>query len=167
LPVSGDRSERRIALAAVAGAHGVKGELRLKLFSESAASLSAHQKLYVGGAERRLLSVRDGGKAAVARFDGIADRSAAEALRGSLVEVDRSALPPLEEGEYYHADLIGLAALDRVGTQLGTIVAVENYGAGDLLEIELDDGKRSLIPFKAGIADLEEGRIVLDPEFLA
>jgi 16S rRNA processing protein RimM len=167
LPVSGDRSERRIALAAVAGAHGVKGELRLKLFSESAASLSAHQKLYVGGAERRLLSVRDGGKAAVARFDGIADRSAAEALRGSLVEVDRSALPPLEEGEYYHADLIGLAALDREGTQLGTIVAVENYGAGDLLEIELDDGKRSLIPFKAGIADLEEGRIVLDPEFLA
>jgi 16S rRNA processing protein RimM len=167
LPVSGDRSERRIALAAVAGAHGVKGELRLKLFSESAASLSAHQKLYVGGAERRLLSVRDGGKAAVARFEGIADRSAAEALRGSLVEVDRSALPPLEEGEYYHADLIGLAALDREGTQLGTIVAVENYGAGDLLEIELDDGKRSLIPFKAGIADLEEGRIVLDPEFLA
>jgi len=167
LPVSGDRSERRIALAAVAGAHGVKGELRLKLFSESAASLSAHQKLYVGGAERRLLSVRDGGKAAVARFDGIADRSAAEALRGSLVEVDRSALPPLEEGEYYHADLIGLAVFDRVGTQLGTIVAVENYGAGDLLEIELDDGKRSLIPFKAGIADLEEGRIVLDPEFLA
>jgi len=167
LPVSGDRSERRIALAAVAGAHGVKGELRLKLFSESAASLSAHQKLYVGGAERRLLSVRDGGKAAVARFEGIADRSAAEALRGSLVEVDRSALPPLEEGEYYHADLIGLAVFDRVGTQLGTIVAVENYGAGDLLEIELDDGKRSLIPFKAGIADLEEGRIVLDPEFLA
>jgi len=167
LPVSGDRSERRIALAAVAGAHGVKGELRLKLFSESAASLSAHQKLYVGGAERRLLSVRDGGKAAVARFEGIADRSAAEALRGSLVEVDRSALPPLEEDEYYHADLIGLAALDREGTQLGTIVAVENYGAGDLLEIELDDGKRSLIPFKAGIADLEEGRIVLDPEFLA
>ena len=167
MPVSGDRSERRIALAAVAGAHGVKGELRLKLFSESAASLSAHQKLYVGGAERRLLSVRDGGKAAVTRFDGIADRSAAEALRGSLVEVDRSALPPLEEGEYYHADLIGLAALDREGTQLGTIVAVENYGAGDLLEIELDDGKRSLIPFKAGIADLEEGRIVLGPEFLA
>jgi len=167
LPVSGDRSERRIALAAVAGAHGVKGELRLKLFSESAASLSAHQKLYVGGAERRLLSVRDGGKAAVARFEGIADRSAAEALRGSLVEVDRSALPPLEEGEYSHADLIGLAVFDRVGTQLGTIVAVENYGAGDLLEIELDDGKRSLIPFKSGIADLEEGRIVLDPEFLA
>ena len=63
--------------------------------------------------ERRLLSVRDGGKDAVARFEGIADRSAAEALRGSLVEVDRSALPPLDEGEYYHADLIGLPCVDR------------------------------------------------------
>jgi 16S rRNA processing protein RimM len=108
----GDRSERRIALAAVAGAHGVKGEVRLKLFSDSAASLSAHESLYVGGVERRLLSVRDSGKAAVSCFEGIADRSAAEALRGSLVEVDRSALPPLDEGEYYHADLISLSAVD-------------------------------------------------------
>lgn len=159
--------ERRIALAAVAGAHGVKGELSLKLFSDSVESLSRHPKLYVGGAERRLLAVRDSGNTAVARFDGIGDRSAAEALRGSLVEVDRSALPPLEEGEYYHADLIGLAAVDTEGSVIGTVIAVENYGAGDLLEIELVDGKRSLIPFKAGIADLADGRIVLDPEFLA
>jgi 16S rRNA processing protein RimM len=164
---TGDRGERRIALAAVAGAQGIKGELRLKLFSDSVESLSRHQKLYVGGAERRLLAIRDSGKTAVARFDGVADRSAAEALRGSLVEVDRSALPPLEEGEYYHADLPGLPALDREGSPVGVVVAVENYGAGDLLEIELPDGKRSLIPFKPGIADLEEGRIVLDREFLA
>jgi 16S rRNA processing protein RimM len=103
----------------------------------------------------------------VARFEGIDDRSAAEALRGTLVEVDRSALPPLEAGEYYHADLIGLPAADRDGVSVGTVVAVENFGAGDLLEIELKGGRRSLIPFKPGIADLEEGRIVLDPEFLA
>jgi 16S rRNA processing protein RimM len=159
--------ERRISLAAVAGAHGVKGEVRLKLFAESAASLSVHEKLYVAGAERRLLSVRDSGKTAVARFDGVNDRSAAEALRGSLVEVDRSALPPLEEGEYYHADLIGLPAVDRDDVSIGSVVAVENYGAGDLLEIELEGGKTSLIPFKPGIADLEDGRIILDPEFLA
>jgi 16S rRNA processing protein RimM len=158
---------RRIALAAVAGAHGVKGELRLKLFSDSAENLAAHEKLYVGGAERRLLAISDSGKTPVARFEGISDRSAAEALRGSLVEVDRSALPPLEEGEYYHADLIGLPVLDRSGNDVGRVAAVENYGAGDLLEIELQGGKRSLIPFKPGIADLEDGRIVLDPEFLA
>jgi 16S rRNA processing protein RimM len=159
--------EQRIALAAVAGAHGVKGELRLKLFSDSVDSLSRSQSLYVGGAARRLLSIRDSGKTSVARFEGITDRASAEALRGSLVEVDRSELPALEEGEYYHADLIGLAAVDRQGKSVGTVVAVENYGAGDLLEIEMADGKRSLIPFKIGIADLEGDRIVLDSEFLA
>lgn len=111
--------------------------------------------------------MRDGGETAVARFEGIDDRGAAEALRGSLVEVDRSALPPLAEGEYYHADLIGLPCEDRAGATVGTVVSVENYGAGDLLEIELEDGKRSLIPFKPGIADLQDGRIVLDREFLA
>lgn len=158
---------RKIALAAVAGAHGVKGELRLKLFSDSIESLSRHEKLYVGGVDRRLLSIRDSGKTAVARFEGLADRSAAEALRGTLVEIDRSSLPPLEEGEYYHADLIGLAATDAAANLVGTVVGVENYGAGDLLEIELEDGKRSLIPFRDGIADLVDGRIVLDPEFLA
>lgn len=162
-----DRGECRIALAAVAGAHGVKGEVRLKLFSDTVDSLSAQKKLYVGGAERRLLSVRDSGKGAVARFEGVADRLGAEALRGSLVEIDRSALPPLQEGEYYHADLIGLLCEDREGRAVGTVVAVENFGAGDLLEIEREDGRKSLIPFKDGIADRENGRIVLDPEFLA
>ena len=166
MAASRDRSERRIALAAVAGAHGVKGELRLKLFTDGAEGVSRHERVYLGGVERRLLSVRDGGKTAVARVEGIGDRSAAEALRGSLVEIDRSALPPLEEGEYYHADLIGLPAVDRDHNPVGTVVAVENYGAGDLLEVERD-GRRSLIPFREGIADLENGRIVLDPEFLA
>jgi len=161
-----DGGERRIALAAVAGAQGVKGEVRLKLFSDSVDSLAHHKKLYVGGAERRLLSVRDG-KSPVARFEGIADRSAAEALRGSLVEIDRAALPPLGDGEYYHVDLIGLAAVDGQGNAVGTVVAVENYGAGDLLEVEDASGKRALIAFKPGIADLADGKIVLDPEFLA
>ena len=158
--------EKRIALAAIAGAHGVKGELRLKLFSDSIDSLQRHERLHVGGVERRLLAIREG-KAPVARFEGVDDRSAAEALRGSLVEVDRSALPPLEEGEYYHADLIGVAAVDRAGDKVGSVVGVENYGAGDLLEIESEDGKRSLIPFRPGIAEFEGQRVVLDRAFLA
>ena len=159
--------ERRIALAAVAGAHGINGELRLKLFSETIESLSRHEKLTVGGVERRLLAIRDSGKTAVARFEGISDRSAAETLRGSLVEIDRSRLPPLEQGEYYHADLIGRAAVDRDGNAVGSVSAIENYGAGDLLEIETPDGTRLLIPFKPGIAEIEGGKIVLDREFLA
>lgn len=156
----------RIALAAVAGAHGVKGEVRLKLFTDAAANLRQHASLLVGGVERRLVDVRDGGKAAVARFEGVSDRNGAEALRGSLVEIDREALPPLEEGEYYHSDLIGLACVDREGKVIGSVVAVEDFGAGDLLEVETKHG-RSLIPFKPGIADLGEGQIVLDPDFLA
>ena len=162
-----ESGERRIALAAIAGAHGVKGELRLKLFTDSADNLKAYERLFVGGAPRRLIEVKQSGKMPIARFEGVADRSAAEALRGTLVEVERSALPALGEGEYYHSDLIGLPVEDRDGNPLGTVAAIENYGAGDLLEIEAEDGRRSLIPFRDGIADLADGRIVADREFLA
>ena len=158
---------KRVALAAVAGAHGVKGELRLKLFSDSVESLARHSHLYVGGRELALRDVKDGGKTAIARLEGISDRSAAEALRGQLVEVERDALPPLEAGEYYHADLEGLPCVDEAGTDVGTVVAVENFGAGDLLEVERPDGKRSLIPFRDPIARLNGDRIILDPDYLA
>ena len=157
---------KRVALAAVAGAHGVKGEVRLKLFADSAESLLGHDYLWVGEVQRKLLAVR-AGQTPVARFEGIADRDSAEALRGALVEVDRDTLPALEEGEYYHADLIGLPCVDRDGQAIGTVVAVENFGAGDLIEIGLDDGRKSLVPFRDGIADLEGGRLVVDREFLA
>ena len=162
-----DRSGRRIALAAVAGAHGVKGEVRLKLFGQSIDSLAGQPMVFVGGTERRILSVSHGGKTAVARIEGVADRSAAEALRGSLIEIDRESLPPLEEGEYYHADLIGLQCFDGDGNPVGVVVAVENYGASDVLEIEDPAGKRAMIPFRDGIADLHDGRILVDPDFLA
>lgn len=160
-------NDERIALAAIAGAHGIKGELRLKLFCDGAASLAAHDHLLVGGERRRLIAARDHGKGATARIEGVDDRNAAESLRGTLIEIERSALPPLGDGEYYHSELIGLECFDRDGAVIGSVVAVENYGAGDLLEIELPDGKRSLIPFRAGIADQTDERIVLDPEFLA
>ena len=158
---------KRVALAAVAGAHGVKGEVRLKLFSDSVESLARHSRFWVGGRELAIRDIREGGKTAIARFEGISDRSAAEALRGSLVEIDRDKLPPLEEGEYYHADLIGLPCVDEAGQELGKVVAVENFGAGDLLEVERLHGKGSLIPFRDPIARLDGERVVIDPEFLA
>jgi 16S rRNA processing protein RimM len=156
-----------VTLAAIIGAHGVRGEVRLKLFADSMASLSAHDEVLVGGTPHRLLHVGGTAKAPTARLSGISDRNAAEALRGTLIEVDRVALPPLDDGEYYHADLIGLSCFDKDETALGSVVAVENYGAGDLLEVQIEGGRRSLIPFRPGIADLEEGRILLDPAFLA
>jgi 16S rRNA processing protein RimM len=164
---SDDRGEGRIALAAVAGAHGVKGELRLKLFSDSLDSLSQQRTVLLAGLETTLLSVRMNGKAAVARLEGVNDRSTAEALRGKLIEVDRNALPPLEAGEYYYTDLIGVAAEDSLGQPIGTVKAIHNFGAGDLLEIATGDAKTSLIPFRAGIADLVDGRVICDREFLA
>ena len=159
--------QKHIALAAVAGAHGIKGEVRLKLFADSVASLARHPRLYVGGIERAVRDLREGGKTAIARLEGVTDRTAAEALRGSLVEVDRAALPPLEEGEYYHADLIGLPCVDAGGEVVGIVAGIENFGAGDLLDIELPGGKRSLIPFRDPIAVLSEDRVTIDPEFLA
>lgn len=157
----------RIALAAVAGAHGVRGEVKLKLFGEGIDSLSAQPSLTVGGAPLKLKDVRAGNKTAIARFEGVVSREAAEALRGSLVEIDRDALPSLGPGEYYHADLIGLQCVDGDGQSVGTVAAIEDFGAGELLDIEKADGKRSLIPFRTGIADVADGRIVLDPDFLA
>ena len=165
--MSSPATGKRVALAAVAGAHGVKGELRLKLFADSVESLARHSRLYVGGRELALKDIKDGGKTAIARFEGVSDRTAAEALRGQLVEIDRDALPPLEEGEYYHADLVGLPCVDEGGLSLGTVASVENFGAGDLLEVEFPNGKRSLIPFRDPIARLDGDRIMIDPDFLA
>lgn len=157
----------QVVLAAVMGAHGIGGEVRLKLFAASADSLAAHKTVQVGSRALTLKSVKAGGGNPIARFAEIADRSAAEALRGELITVPREALPPLEPGEYYHADIIGLPCESLDGEPLGRVVAIENFGAGDILEIEKPDGKRTMVPFRAGIADLGERRIVVDPLFLA
>ena len=157
----------QVTLAAVAGAHGVGGEVRLKLFTESFENLKRHKRLFAGDKALTLESLRGSDKGAIARFAEIPDRSAAEALRSQLLTVPREELPPLAEGEYYHADLVGLPCEDAAGIPLGTIVAVENFGAGDLLEIERPHGKRALVPFRPGIADLVDGKIIADPEFLA
>ena len=160
-------SKDQVVLAAVAGAHGIGGEGRLKLFSDSADSHKRHKRLFAGERALKLVSLRAGGGGAIARFEGIGDRNAAEAMRGLTLSVPRADLPPLEPGEYYHADLLGLPCESAAGEPLGTVVAVENFGAGDLLEIERPDGRRSLIPFRDGIADLQGDRIVADPAFLA
>jgi 16S rRNA processing protein RimM len=156
----------QVALAAIAGAHGISGEVRLKLFAESPDSLKRHKSVRVGERCLTLASLK-GDRTPIARFAEISDRNAAEALRGQLVTVPRSALPPLGEGEYYHADLIGLPCESAAGEPLGRVVAVEDFGAGDLLEIETPDGRRAMVPFRDGIADWVDGRIVADAEFLA
>lgn len=157
--------DKPVTLAAITGAHGVTGEVRLKLFGEGVEAFSAHRR-FNGGA-LTLRKVRDDGKGgAIARFAEVADRSAAEALRGTVLTVPRSALPPLAEGEYYHADLIGLAVISDAGEPLGTIIAVENYSAGDVLEIERIDGKRFMVPMRLeAVPEWNDERLIVTAAF--
>lgn len=162
-------SNRPVTLAAIIGAHGVAGEVRLKLFAESVDSLKAHASFNKGALT--LKSVRQGNNGAIARFAEITDRTDAERLRGTALTVPRSALPPLAEGEYYHADIIGLPAVSTTGEPLGVCVAIDNFGAGDVLEIErpATDGKpatRFMVPMTAQAVPEWGEALVIDAVFV-
>lgn len=155
---------RPVTLAAIIGAHGVTGEVRLKLFGEGAESLKAYKSFAVPGGMLTLRSIRPGPNGAVARFAEIGDRTQAEGLRGTELTVPRSALPPLGEGEYYHVDLIDLPCVSTAGEELGVVVAVENFGAGDILEIERPNGKRFMVPIHA--AQIDDRQAIVDSAFV-
>ena len=138
--------DKPVTLAAITGAHGVTGEVRLKLFGEGLATFKPHKRFnaHIPGGALTLKKVRDDGKGgAIARFAEVADRTAAEELRGTTLTVPRSALPALEDGEYYHADLLGLIAVTEAGEQLGEVVSVHDFGAGDVIEIARTTGPKS------------------------
>jgi 16S rRNA processing protein RimM len=157
-------SNRPVTLAVVIGAHGVTGEVRLKLFAEGLDSLTAHKSFNEGALT--LKSLRPGNNGTIARFVEVTDRNAAEAMRGTELTVPREALPPLAEGEYYHADLIGLPCVSTEGEDLGKCVAVENFGAGDVIEIERPDAKRFMVPMKVEAVPEWGERIVIDAMFV-
>ncbi len=154
--------EKPIVVAAIIGAHGVAGEVRLKVFADD---LRAYQRFNDGALT--LKSLRHGSNGAIARFAEIADRNAAEAMRGTQITVPRADLPPLADGEYYHADLLGLPAVSTDGDPLGYVVAIDNYGAGDVIEIERPDGKRFMIPMNAdAVPEWNAERMFVDPAFV-
>jgi len=151
----------QVVLAAVIGAHGVGGEVKLKVFAEQ---IEAHRSFNDGALTLSLLRNN------IARFAEVTDRNAAEAMRGTLLTVPRAALPALGEGEYYHADLIGLSAVSTAGDALGQVVAVENFGAGDVVEVERPSGdgrpgKRFMVPMSA-VPEWDEQRLVIDVAFV-
>ncbi len=153
-----------VTLAAISGAHGITGEVRLKLFGEGVAALKRYRTFNDG--KLTLEKLRDDTKGgAIARFAEVTDRTAAEALRGTVLAVPRSTLPPLADGEYYYADLIGLPAVSTTGEDLGRCVAVDNYGAGDILEIERPDKKRFMVPMKAESVPEWGERLVIEAAF--
>lgn len=158
-----------VAMAAVAAAHGIAGEVRLKLFGEGVVALKRYRAFVLsGGRVLTVSSLKDDNKGgAIARFAEVADRNGAEALRGQVLHVARSELPPLGEGEYYHTDLIGLAAVSSMGEPLGQVVAVENYGAGDILEIERADGKTFMVSMRPeAVPEWDGERVVIDASYV-
>ncbi|OYX66426.1 MAG: 16S rRNA processing protein RimM [Sphingomonadales bacterium 32-64-17] len=159
-----------ITLAAIAGAHGITGDVRLKLFGEGLPSLKQHKSFNEGALT--LTKLRDDGKGgAIARFAEVSSRTDAEKLRGTVLAVARDSLPPLAEGEYYYADLIGLPAVSDTGEALGRVVAVENFGASDVIEIErpAEEGKkpqRFMVPMlPEAVPEWNAERIVVSANF--
>lgn len=160
---------RPVVLAAVAGAHGIAGEVRLRLFAESLESLEqlARGGIEAGGRTLTLSGLRPGPSGPIARFAEIADRTAAETLRGALLSVPRHRLPPLPPGEVYWHDLIGLAVVHPDGSAAGTVVDVTNHGASDILEIARTDGRRVLVPLIPAAVPVLAEPLVIAPEWLA
>lgn len=158
-------SDKPVTLAAIAGAHGVTGDVRLKLFGEGVESLQRFRAF--NDSALTLTKLRDDGKGgAIARFAEVTDRNAAEALRGTTLTVPRAALPPLGEGEYYHADLLGLPAVSTAGEDLGEVIAIDNFGAGDVLEIKRPTGKRFMVPMRIeAVPEWDATRIVITAAF--
>ena len=159
-------SHEPITLAAITGAHGVAGEVRLKLLGDGLESLKSH-KHYNDGALtlQKIRSDNKGG--AIARFAGIDNRTAAEKLRGTTLSVSRNDLPPLEDGEFYHSDLIGLAVVTDSGEPVGEVRAIENFGATDIVEIEKPDGKSFMIPLtELAVPEWNAERLVMSADFL-
>ena len=158
---------KRILLGHVAGAHGIRGEVLVKSYTAAPEDIASYGPLTdaTGPKSFKLKIVRVTPKGVIARIAGVADRNAAEALKGTALHVDRAALGESEEGEYFYSDLIGLAAVAPDGTRIGHIKAVENFGAGDLLEIAFDGtGKSEFIAFtdaNVPTVDIAAGRVVM------
>lgn len=161
-------SRDRLLLGEIGAAQGLKGEVRLHSYTGEPAAIARYGPLHdEGGRTIEIESVRVTPKALIARIKGITTREAAEALARTKLYVERARLPERQEEEWYHADLIGLAALDRQGERIGVVVAVQNFGAGDLIEVKPVKGEATvLVPFTRATVpevDVEGGRLILDP----
>src|SRR5262249_2725696 len=156
----------RVLVAQIGAAHGLRGEVRLWSFTEDPLAVKGYALESEAGDRFAIESLRPAKEFFVARFAGVADRTAAEALRNTKLYVSRAVLPQAAADEYYHADLIGLAAITGDGRALGTVVGVHNFGAGDVIEIAPPRGTSVMLPFTAAVVpavDIAAGRLTVDP----
>jgi 16S rRNA processing protein RimM len=161
----------RIVVARIGAAHGVRGEVRLKSFTEDPLAVRTYVPLEAE--DGRAFTITAARRAAgtspdmlVVSFKGVASRNEAEALTNLELSISRERLPKAAEDEFYHADLIGLDAVGKDGAALGTVIAVQNFGAGDLLEIAPKRGVTILVPFtRTAVPDVDIAgkRVVVDP----
>ncbi len=157
----------RILLGHISGAHGIRGEVVIKAYTSDPADIAAYGPLSdaTGTKQYKLKVVRVMPKGVVVRIAGVSDRNAAESLKGTALHAARSALGETEPGAYFYSDLIGLEAVDPAGARIGSIKAVENFGAGDLLEISFDGiAKTEFVPFVEAYVpdvDIAAGRVTV------
>jgi 16S rRNA processing protein RimM len=162
--------EARVCMGVVGAPHGVHGAVRIKSFTDTPEAIADYGALEdESGARRftlRVVGAAKGDGMVIAALSGVADRDRAEALRGLRLYAPRAALPATAEDEFYHADLVGLAAVREDDAPIGTVVAVHDFGAGDVLEIARDAGPSVLVPFTRAVVpvvDISAGRVVIDP----
>jgi 16S rRNA processing protein RimM len=159
----------RICVAQIGGAHGLRGEVKLKSFTADPMALTGYGPLTTedGSATFEIEALRAAKDHLIARFRGVGDRDAAERLANVRLFVARERLPPLAADEFYHADLIGLTAITADGSEIGTVVAVHDFGAGDIVEVLPAGGGTSImLPFTAAFVpsvDIANRRIVVAP----
>jgi 16S rRNA processing protein RimM len=156
-----------ICVARIGAAHGVRGAVKLWTFTEDPFAVKVYGPLSTKDGTRQfeLVHAREARDHLVATFKGVTTREEAERLNGIELYVPRAKLPAAEEGEYYHADLIGLAAVTTADQPLGRVIAIHNFGAGDIIEIAPPQGATLLLPFTNAvvpIVDLAGGRVVID-----
>lgn len=162
------RPNDKVCLGVIAGAHGVRGEVRIESFTADPAAITAYGPLSDERGERSLTLelVGESRGQPIARIAGIADRDAAAALKGLRLYVERARLPAPGADEYYHGDLLGLAVEDRDGAPLGVVKGLHEFGAGSVIEVERPSGARIMLPFTRAVVpviDLAAGRLVVDP----
>jgi 16S rRNA processing protein RimM len=157
---------RDVLIAAVIGAHGLKGEVKVKTFTETPEALARYRLLHARDGRAFTLSHLRAGKAgeATVTFAEVVDRHTAEGLKGLELFVARDALPETAKNEFYHADLIGLTAMDEADRVIGTVKAIHNYGASDVIEITRGNGDSVMLPFAKDfvpVVDLKAGHVVI------
>ena len=166
--LAGEADSKLICMAEIIGAHGLRGMVKLKVFSDNPAGLADIASL-CDAARKRSFTVTDiaqHGSIWLATLDGVTSREDAEKLRGVKLHITRDTLPETGEGEFYHADLIGMAARHVNGADMGRVINVANFGAGDLLEIQPPKGNSFYIPFNDDCVpnvDMAAQAVTLDP----